>query len=211
MLADKTDRSQDEGLVERDGEARIRTEFGTFRFVGFRDGQGLEHLAVIKGDVRGIDVLCRVHSECMTGEVFHSRRCDCGAQLHSALQRIEQEGRGVVVYLRQEGRGIGLLNKLRAYTLQDGGADTLEANVALGFAPDLRSYDVAAAILQALQVDSVLLMSNNPDKTSQLKEAGIAVTRRVSHLVGVHEDNHDYMQTKRRRMGHIFPELSLLK
>jgi GTP cyclohydrolase II len=189
--------------IEREGEAQIRTDKGLFRFVGFRDAEGLEHLAVIKGDIRGSDVLCRVHSECLTGEVFHSRRCECGPQLDLALERIEAEGRGVVVYLRQEGRGIGLLNKIRAYALQDSGKDTLDANLALGFAGDLRQYDVAARMLAELGVQSVSLMSNNPDKVRQLEEAGIKVVRRLAHVVGIHEENRAYMETKEARMGHL--------
>jgi len=210
MLAKKHAVASTQQVVEREGEAQIRTEFGTFRFIGYRCSDGLEHLAVVKGHVRGEGILCRVHSECMTGEVFHSRRCECGPQLHLALQRIEEAGHGVVVYLRQEGRGIGLLNKIRAYALQDRGADTLEANLALGFAPDLRSYEVAAEILRDLAVKSVILMSNNLDKVAQLQESGICVERRVPHVVGIHEDNHAYMQTKRARMGHVLDELKTL-
>lgn len=195
-------------LATREGEAQIQTTFGTFRFLGYRDAHGLEHLAVVKGDVQGTQVLCRVHSECMTGEVFHSRRCECGPQLHLALQRIEEAGRGIVVYLRQEGRGIGLLNKIRAYALQDRGKDTVEANLELGFAEDLRTYDVAADMLRDLGVQSVLLMSNNPDKVRQLQSAGIQVERRIAHVVGVHEENAAYMRTKHQRMGHIYSEPS---
>jgi 3,4-dihydroxy 2-butanone 4-phosphate synthase/GTP cyclohydrolase II len=149
-------------------------------------------------------VLCRVHSECLTGEVFHSRRCECGPQLDLALQRIEEKGQGVVIYLRQEGRGIGLLNKIRAYALQDEGADTLDANLALGFEGDLRSYDVAAEMLRDLGVSSVVLMSNNLDKVRQLEQAGIDVQRRLPHVAGVHEDNRAYLHTKQSRMGHVF-------
>lgn len=191
--------------VERQAETTIRTELGTFRFYGFVDGDGREHMAVVKGDVEGHDVLCRVHSECMTGEVFHSRRCECGPQLDLALKRIERAGRGVVIYLRQEGRGIGLINKLRAYALQSEGADTLDANLALGFPGDMRRYDVAADMLRDLGVESVVLMSNNPDKEKQLAKAGIPVTRRVPHVAGLNEDNRDYMRTKGLRMGHIYP------
>lgn len=197
-------------IAKRDGEAQIRTAFGTFRFIGYRDAQDLEHLAVVKGDVRGSQVLCRVHSECMTGEVFHSRRCECGPQLHLALQRINEAGRGVVIYLRQEGRGIGLLNKIRAYALQDRGRDTVEANLELGFADDLRTYEVAAEMLRDLGVRSVRLMSNNPDKVSQLVGAGIRVDRRVPHVAGVHEENAAYMKTKHLRMGHVYPDTVVL-
>lgn len=190
-------------------ETEIRTEQGTFRFVGFEDRQGREHLAVVKGDIRGDEVLCRVHSECLTGEVFHSRRCECGPQLDLALQRLEESGRGVVIYLRQEGRGIGLINKLRAYALQSAGADTLDANLALGFAGDLRRYDVAAEMLQQLGVSSVVLMSNNPDKQAQLEDAGIKVMHRVPHVTGVHDDNREYMKTKGARMGHLLQAVDL--
>jgi 3,4-dihydroxy 2-butanone 4-phosphate synthase/GTP cyclohydrolase II len=195
--------------VTREGEALIRTDFGEFRFLGYRDAGGLEHLAVLQGDVRGEAVLCRVHSECLTGEVFHSRRCECGAQLDLALQRIAACGRGVLVYLRQEGRGIGLLNKIRAYALQDQGADTVEANLALGFAGDLRSYGVAAEILRDLGVASVLLLSNNPDKARGLQTAGIDVQQRLPHVAGVHAENAAYLRTKRSRMGHDYPEGAL--
>jgi 3,4-dihydroxy 2-butanone 4-phosphate synthase / GTP cyclohydrolase II len=191
-------------LVVRGGESVVRTEFGTFRMLAYRDGDGLEHLAVVKGAVRNRkSVLCRVHSECLTGEVFRSRRCDCGPQLDLALRRIEEAGSGLVVYLRQEGRGIGLVNKIRAYALQDGGADTVEANHALGFPGDLRRYDVAAGILRDLGVRSVVLLTNNPDKVRGLQEASFVVEARLPHVVPANEDNQRYMETKRRRMGHL--------
>lgn len=192
-------------IVQLKAETDIRTEHGAFRFYGFEDLQGKEHLAVVKGDVRGANVLCRVHSECMTGEVFGSRRCECGPQLDLALKRIEAAGRGVLIYLRQEGRGIGLINKLKAYALQSEGADTLDANLALGFGGDLRTYDVAAEMLRQLGTESVTLMSNNPDKQQQLEDAGIVVERRVPHICGVHDDNRGYMRTKTQRMGHVLP------
>lgn len=204
MLAEKNvTYLQREAVVERCAETMIRTDFGDFCFAGFVDGEGREHLAVIKGDIRGSAVLCRLHSECMTGEVFHSRHCECGPQLNLALKRIQAAGRGVVVYLRQEGRGIGLINKLRAYKLQREGRDTLEANLELGFEGDLRRYDVAAAMLRDLGVQSVVLMSNNPDKQQQLEDDGIEVVKRVPHVVGINEDNRDYMRTKGERMGHL--------
>ncbi|MCA9671147.1 MAG: GTP cyclohydrolase II [Myxococcales bacterium] len=172
--------------------------------VAYRDAEGTEHMAIVKGDVTGDDVLCRVHSECLTGEVFGSRRCECGPQLERALQRIEESGRGVVVYLRgHEGRGIGLINKIRAYALQDEGADTLEANQLLGFQGDMRSYDVAAQILADLGVRSVALMTNNPTKVEGLEDCGVRVMRRVEHHVGVHDDNRFYIETKVARMGHL--------
>jgi 3,4-dihydroxy 2-butanone 4-phosphate synthase/GTP cyclohydrolase II len=183
----------------------VRTQYGTFRMIAYRDDRsGLEHLAVVKGAVRGRrGVLCRVHSECLTGEVFRSRRCDCGPQLDLALERIEEAGSGVVVYLRQEGRGIGLVNKIRAYALQEQGADTVEANHALGFPDDLRSYDVAAEMLRDLGVKSIALLTNNPAKIEGLKQAGFTVDARLPHVVASHEDNQRYMQTKRSKMGHL--------
>jgi 3,4-dihydroxy 2-butanone 4-phosphate synthase/GTP cyclohydrolase II len=192
-------------LVVRGGESVVRTEFGTFRMLAYRDSEGREHLAVVKGAVRSRKaVLCRVHSECLTGEVFRSRRCDCGPQLDLALRRIEEAGSGLVIYLRQEGRGIGLVNKIRAYALQDGGADTVEANHALGFPGDLRRYDVAAAILRDLGVRSVVLLTNNLDKVRGLQEAGFTVEARLPHLAPVNDDNRRYMETKRDKMGHLF-------
>lgn len=171
--------------------------------IAYRDHEGLEHLAIVKGDPRGKDILCRIHSECLTGDVFGSQRCDCGPQLALALQRIERAGVGAVVYLRQEGRGIGLVNKLRAYALQERGIDTLDANLALGFAGDLRSYDSAAQILTDLGVGSVRLMTNNPEKVSDLKRSGVMVSARVDHLADVNEHNHRYLKTKQDRMGHL--------
>jgi 3,4-dihydroxy 2-butanone 4-phosphate synthase / GTP cyclohydrolase II len=191
--------------IVRGGEAVVRTELGTFRMIGFYDDDGREHLAVAKGAIKGRRrVLCRVHSECLTGEVFHSKRCDCGPQLDLALRRIEEAGSGVVVYLRQEGRGIGLVNKIRAYALQDAGADTVEANHALGFPGDLRRYDIAAEILRDLGVKSVVLMTNNPDKIQGLVDAHFIVEERVPHLVSPTSDNLRYMETKRSKMGHLF-------
>ena len=191
-------------IVVRGGESVVRTDFGTFRMLAFRDSEGREHLAVVKGAVRGRKaVLCRVHSECLTGEVFRSRRCDCGPQLDLALRRIEEAGSGLVIYLRQEGRGIGLVNKIRAYALQDAGADTLEANHALGFAGDLRRYDAAAEMLRDLGVRSVVLLTNNPEKVRGLQEANMLVEACLPHIVPANEDNRRYLETKRFRMGHL--------
>ena len=188
---------------ERYAEAEIPTAHGPFRVVVYRFGAD-EHVAVIRGEIAGqADVLCRVHSECMTGEVLGSLKCDCRAQLDSALAAIDEAGRGVVVYLRQEGRGIGLGNKIRAYALQSAGKDTVEANLALGFAPDLRSYAEAAAILRDLGVASVALMTNNPDKHAGLEKSGIHVTRLVPLWVGCNEDNRGYLEVKRAKLGHI--------
>lgn len=162
-----------------------------------------EHLAIVAGDVQGEEsVLCRVHSECWTGETLGSLKCDCRAQFDAALDAIAKAGRGVIVYLRQEGRGIGLGNKIRAYALQNEGKDTVEANQALGFDPDLRSYEIAAAILADLGVASVSLMTNNPDKLAQLEKAGIVVVERVPHWVDVGQHNQSYLAVKRAKLGH---------
>ena len=166
--------------------------------------RGLEHLALVKGNLAGKEaVLCRMHSECMTGDVFGSRRCDCGEQLQRALRQIEAEGQGVLLYLRQEGRGIGLLNKLKAYALQEQGLDTVDANRALGFPDDLRNYAPAAAMLRALGVRSLRLMTNNPDKIAQLTDFGIPVTSRVSIEIPANRHDIRYLRTKRQRMGHL--------
>jgi GTP cyclohydrolase II len=173
--------------------------------VVFREVDGpKEHLAVIAGDVQGAeDLLVRVHSECLTGEVLHSLRCDCRDQLDLALERIQDAGRGVVLYLRQEGRGIGLGNKIRAYAKQDEGLDTVDANLALGFEDDLRGYQVAADMLRDLGVRSVALMTNNPRKVQGLENDAIKVTRREPHEVEAHEHNRDYLKTKQSRLGHL--------
>jgi GTP cyclohydrolase II len=162
-----------------------------------------EHVAMVLGDVTGADVLARVHSSCFTGEVLHSLRCDCRAQLDAALEKIGREGRGIVVYLVQEGRGIGLGNKVRAYELQDQGKDTVEANLELGFEADSRSYDLAAGILRDLGVTSVRLMTNNPAKRRGLEEAGLHVAALEAHRVGATEHNAHYLEAKREKMGHL--------
>ncbi|MDW8363488.1 MAG: GTP cyclohydrolase II [Myxococcales bacterium] len=192
-------------LVTRYAEADVPTELGWFRVVVYRQaGSPFEHVAIVTGDVAGgEDVLVRVHSECFTGEVLRSLKCDCRAQLDLALQRVGEAGRGAVVYLRQEGRGIGLGNKIRAYALQHHGADTVDANTMLGFRPDERRYDVAAAILRDLGIRSVALMTNNPDKISALEAEGIAVRRRVGHAVEPSAYSRDYLVTKVVRMGHL--------
>jgi GTP cyclohydrolase II len=162
-----------------------------------------EHVAMVIGDVRGGDVLTRVHSSCFTGEVLGSLRCDCRAQLDAALERIGRIGRGVVVYLVQEGRGIGLGNKVRAYQLQDAGADTVDANLQLGFDADLRSYDLAAGILGDLGVSSVRLMTNNPQKISGLEGAGVVIAAHESHWVGSNEHSASYLAAKKTKLGHL--------
>ncbi len=202
-------------MLSRYSEARLPTPYGEFRVVVYRTGQrgnlgsttvGIpdeEHVAMVLGDVTGDNVLTRVHSSCFTGEVLHSLRCDCGAQLDAALEKIGREGRGVVSYLVQEGRGIGLGNKIRAYALQDHGKDTVEANLELGFEADSRHYDLAAAMLSDLGVRSVRLMTNNPAKRRGLEEAGIVVAALEAHRVGLTEHNAQYLEAKREKMGHL--------
>ena len=197
--------SKHELTVERYAEAQLPTRFGTFRVVVYRELDGdKEHLAVVVGEVSGAeDLLIRVHSECLTGEVLHSLKCDCRDQLDLALERIQSEGRGVVLYLRQEGRGIGLGNKIRAYAKQDEGLDTVDANLALGFEDDQRGYHMAADMIRDLGVRSVALMTNNPRKVEGLRNDGIEVTRREPHGVEAHEHNRDYLRTKQDRLGHL--------
>jgi 3,4-dihydroxy 2-butanone 4-phosphate synthase/GTP cyclohydrolase II len=200
-----------ERSVQRVADTALPTRFGDFRAIGYASTvDGKEHLALVKGDVRRArDVLVRVHSECLTGDVFGSHRCDCGDQLADALRRIEAEGRGVVVYLAQEGRGIGLLNKLRAYELQDRGRDTVEANLELGLPVDARDYRVAAEILADLEIASVRLLTNNPAKVAGLEHNGMTVSDRVAieHPAGEH--NGDYLRAKAERLGHMLHRADL--
>jgi GTP cyclohydrolase II/3,4-dihydroxy 2-butanone 4-phosphate synthase/GTP cyclohydrolase II len=200
--------SGDTPRIARYSEAELPTEYGGLRVVVYREvGTGHEHCAIVRGDVSGrVDVLTRVHSECLTGEVLHSLKCDCREQLDLALRRIAERDAGIVVYLRQEGRGIGLGNKIRAYALQGEGADTVDANTRLGFEVDPRSYEVASAMLADLGVASIALMTNNPAKVEALRADGVAVTRRVGHEVSPNEHNRDYLETKRSRMGHLLAE-----
>lgn len=200
-------RRQREKLVEKVESIHLPTDFGDFRAVGYRsvlDGQ--DHIALVKGEVDdGAPVLVRVHSECLTGDVFHSRRCDCGDQLAAALEKIEQEGRGVLLYMRQEGRGIGLMNKLKAYKLQEEGKDTVEANLALGFPADLRDYGVGAQILVDLGISKVRLMTNNPRKIVGLEGYGLQVQERVPMEMAVKPENERYLSTKKVKLGHYLP------
>ncbi len=191
-------------IDEVPSEARLPTAHADFRIRVFHEsGSGLDHVALTLGDMAGPDpVMMRVHSECLTGDVFGSLRCDCGPQLDAALQAIAQRGWGVVLYLRQEGRGIGLHAKIQAYHLQDKGADTLDANLMLGLPADARNYRIASTMLGALGVTDVCLLSNNPDKSKQLEKYGINVVEMVPLVVGVGSDNRDYLQTKADRMGH---------
>jgi 3,4-dihydroxy 2-butanone 4-phosphate synthase/GTP cyclohydrolase II len=198
-------RLKNERLVHRVAEARLPTNFGTWKIVGYRnDVDDAEHVAIVYGEIGdGADTLVRMHSKCLTGDVFHSMRCDCGWQLETAMQMIQAEGRGVIVYLDQEGRGIGLLNKLKAYELQDGGADTVEANERLGFAPDLRNYGIGAQILLDLGLTSIRPITNNPRKMVGLEGYGLRVDERVSIVQPRNDENAGYMGTKRDKLGHL--------
>jgi GTP cyclohydrolase II len=192
-----------ESLV-RFAESEIPTSFGRFRLYVYRTPSGEEHLAIVRGDVSGTEaVLTRIHSECWTGETLGSLRCDCRAQLDRALEEIALAGVGIVVYLRQEGRGIGLGNKIRAYALQDEGADTVDANEILGFPVDARRYDVAGEILRDLGIGSVRLLTNNPEKVKGLAAAGVPVVGRVPIRIEPTADNAGYLETKRNKLGHI--------
>jgi 3,4-dihydroxy 2-butanone 4-phosphate synthase/GTP cyclohydrolase II len=187
----------------RYSEADLPTPWGLFRIVVYKVADD-EALALVRGQVAGREaVLTRVHSECLTGEVFGSLRCDCRQQLEHALERIAEAEVGVLVYLRQEGRGIGLGNKVRAYALQDQGHDTVDANLALGFAADLRSYDLAASILRDLGIGSVRLMTNNPAKLDGLRDAGVVVSEHEPHWVAASDLSHDYLEAKRSKLGHL--------
>ena len=195
-------------LIDVPADARLPTEHGDFRIRVFHeDTTGLDHVALTLGDMIGPDpVLVRVHSECLTGDALGSLRCDCGPQLETALQRIHEVGWGCLVYLRQEGRGIGLHAKIQAYNLQDQGADTLDANLLLGHPADARDYRIAEKILVAVGVESVCLLTNNPDKVIQLQNLGVDVVERMPLVAGVSEDNRQYLSTNVERMGHSISE-----
>lgn len=206
-IADLIDyRMQNESLIKRVAQATIPTCYGgDFNIIVYEnDVDDMQHIALVKGEIKpGDEVLVRVHSECLTGDVFSSKRCDCGDQLHRAMEMVENEGKGVIVYMRQEGRGIGLVNKIKAYALQEDGHDTVEANIALGFKPDLRDYGIGAQILVDLGVHKMRLMTNNPKKIVGLEGYGIEITQRVPLEIYPNEDNIRYMKTKQKKMGHL--------
>lgn len=184
-------------------EARLPTKYGDFRLLAFPgDNKDKENLALIMGEIED-EVLLRIHSECFTGDVLHSMRCDCGEQLDLAMMKIAEEGKGIIIYLRQEGRGIGLVNKLKAYNLQDDGMDTVEANIALGFGAELRDYSGATAILRNLGVTKIKLMTNNPSKSEELEKDGFEV-KQINHTTIANNENKDYLKTKADKMNHTF-------
>ena len=197
-------RLQRESLVEKGIEADMPTEYGHFRIIPFRQkSNGLEHVALFKGEWKQDEpILVRMHSSCMTGDIFGSRRCDCGEQLHKAMKLIEKEGKGVVVYLNQEGRGIGLMNKIAAYKLQEQGDDTVDANIHLGFQPDERDYGVGAQILRSLGITKIRLITNNPVKRVGLEGYGLEIVENVPIVIEPNEYNRRYLETKKNRMGH---------
>ncbi|MCF7528660.1 GTP cyclohydrolase II [Neisseria lisongii] len=183
---------------------RLPTEWGIFTMHGFEEAGGQEHIALVMGEVSdGLPVLSRIHSECLTGDALFSKKCDCGPQLMAAMKAVQQEGRGVIVYLRQEGRGIGLINKIRAYRLQDQGLDTVEANLELGLPVDARNFSLAGDIYRHLGVASIKLLTNNPEKIQTMKDSGINVIERVALQVGENIENEHYLQTKADKLGHL--------
>ena len=195
--------------IDRVAEANLPTEFGCFRIVGFRENRtGEEFVALVKGQLeQETPTLVRIHSQCLTGDVFHSNKCDCGRQLNNAMKLIEEEGLGAIIYQQQEGRGIGIMNKIRAYALQDAGMDTVEANISLGFEADLRQYDSCVEIIRQLGLKRIRIMSNNPDKIEALREAGLEVVERIPMEFEPHARSLEYLKTKKEKLGHMLDEL----
>lgn len=191
--------------VQKEAEAKLPTEFGPFRIVGFRStNSDEEFVALVKGDIKPEEpTLVRIHSQCLTGDVFHSLKCDCGPQLQRAMELVQDEGKGIIVYQQQEGRGIGIVNKIRAYALQDEGADTIEANVRLGFGIDEREYHQCAEVIKLLGARRLRLMSNNPDKVRALRDAGLEVVERVPLEIKPPASAFKYLMTKKEKMGHL--------
>jgi 3,4-dihydroxy 2-butanone 4-phosphate synthase/GTP cyclohydrolase II len=199
--------------IIQEAQAKLPTHYyGEFTVKAFNTGDDLHHVAMIKGDVKGKkDVLVRVHSECLTGDVLHSMRCDCGEQLESALKMIDKAGLGVLVYLRQEGRGIGLFNKIKAYELQDQGMDTVQANEKLGFKADARDYSLGAAILKKLGLTTIKLLTNNPKKIEGLEKYGLKIVERIPIIIPPNVHNKHYLSTKKSKLGHLIEDKGIIK
>lgn len=201
----RSDQDPEELVVEHFATAKLPTAYGDFKIVAFKNNRdGKDHVAIIKGEIADQEgVLCRVHSECLTGDVFGSLKCDCGPQLEAALEQLEEHGQGIILYMRQEGRGIGLANKVKAYSLQDQGMDTVEANLHLGFDDDMRDYAIAARMLQHLGPRSIILMTNNPRKLDGLRKAGIPIDERIPLKITPNRHNKRYLETKKSKSGHL--------